>query len=158
MTESETMKVDQRLIGKTAENIFLSILNQRGIFATAFDTESLDGIVFDAEAKYFKGPCPSYVQIKCRGSSEDKHNPQGHNPSTIDNIRAFALKRGIAEESLYFVVGFFKNADIRCIRFFAVPFDLLDRFRKGEHGEHQYRFSVKRCEEAIESNERIFEL
>lgn len=53
MTESETMKVDQRLIGKTAENIFLSILNQRGIFATAFDTESLDGIVFDAYSHGF---------------------------------------------------------------------------------------------------------
>lgn len=29
---------DSRLVGSTAEDIFLSILNERGVFATSFDT------------------------------------------------------------------------------------------------------------------------
>jgi hypothetical protein len=41
------MNIDTRLVGRTAENVFLSLLNQRGVFATSFDTQGFDWIVFD---------------------------------------------------------------------------------------------------------------
>lgn len=157
-SELKPDRVDTRLVGKTAENIFLSVLNQRGIFATAFDTEALDGIVFDREARYFKGPCPSYVQIKCRGSQTTAFNPQGHSASTVDNILKFATKLEVPETSVYLVVGFFCDNDIRTIKFFAVPFGLLHLFRKGEHGDHQYRFSVDNCQRKMVTNPLIFEI
>ncbi len=40
-TDEGTKAIDKRLVGETAENIFLSLVNQRGVFATSFDTEGL---------------------------------------------------------------------------------------------------------------------
>ena len=73
------MKIDTRLVGATAENIFLSLINERGVFAHSFDAAGFDGIVFDVNNRYFKvGRCPFFVQIKCRGSKGKEFNPQGH--------------------------------------------------------------------------------
>lgn len=46
--------MDSRLAGKTAENIFLSLLDQQGLFATSLDMQGLDGIIFDGTHKTFK--------------------------------------------------------------------------------------------------------
>lgn len=57
--------MDIRLTGKTAENIFLSLLDQQGLFATSLDMQGLDGIIFDGKHKTYKmGSAPFYVQIK----------------------------------------------------------------------------------------------
>jgi hypothetical protein len=56
------------LVGSTAEDVFLNILNERGLFATSFDNIAFDGIVYDTGHCLFKvGGSPSYVQIECRG-------------------------------------------------------------------------------------------
>ena len=147
--------MDSRLTGETAENIFLSIVNQLGVFATAFDTPAFDGIIFDSSNRYFKvGQSPFYVQIKCRGSTNDRYNPQGHSPNVIDAIRTFAQKLGIEEISLYFVLGFYKNNDIRQIVFFAIPFAELEAFKTSG----QYRFSVVRCEQMMPKVKGMFRL
>jgi hypothetical protein len=74
------MNVDLRLIGKTAENMFLALTNQRGVFAISFDTEGFDGIIFDHDHLMFiGGESPYYTQIKCRVSKTGKFNSQGHN-------------------------------------------------------------------------------
>jgi hypothetical protein len=148
---------DSRLVGSTAENVFLSILNERGVFATSFDTVAFDGIVYDTKQRYFKvGGSPSYVQIKCRGSGGEHYNPQGHSPSTIDGMRRVAQDLGIPESSLYFVVGFFRRGDIRTVVYYCIPLEELDRFQKTSSG--QYRFSVERCEQEMESNGAIFKI
>lgn len=107
---------DSRLVGSTAEDIFLSLLNERGVFATSFDTVAFDGIVYDTDRSFFKvGEAPLYGQIKCRGSEGEHFNPQGHAPSTIDGMRRVARELSIPESSLYFVVGFFRRGDIRTV-------------------------------------------
>ena len=59
---------DCGLTDSTNENVFLSILNERGVFATSFDAVTLDGIAYDTERRLFKkGGSPSYVQIEGRG-------------------------------------------------------------------------------------------
>jgi hypothetical protein len=137
------MLVDNRLIGTTSENLFLSLLNQNGVFAHSFDSASFDGIVFDLKKRFFKiGPSPSFVQIKCRGSSSEKFSLQGHSPETIEAIRHTANELEISEESLYLVLGFFRNRDIRQAVFYIVPFGSLPKFRKSG----QYRFSAEKCE------------
>jgi hypothetical protein len=146
---------DTRLVGSTSENIFLSLLNDNGVLATSFDTAGLDGVVYDLKNKYFKvGNPPYYVQIKCRGSKSDKFNPQGHSILAIDKIRSFAKQIQLPESSLYFVVGFYKNNDIRTITFFSIPFRLLRVFKGTDH----YRFSVTKCEEATNKHKNIFYL
>ncbi len=40
-----TREVDTRLIGRTSENLFLALVNQKGVLATSFDTEGFDGII-----------------------------------------------------------------------------------------------------------------
>jgi hypothetical protein len=56
-------------------SIILSLVNQQGVFATSFDTEGLDGIVFDPDHRLFKvGQSPFFVQIKCRGSNANGYN------------------------------------------------------------------------------------
>jgi hypothetical protein len=140
------MNIDNRLIGTTSENVFLSLLSQQGIFAQSFDTPSFDGVVFDLQKKYFKvGISPSFVQIKCRGSAREQYSTQGHSPEIIDAIRKTAKQIEVPETSLYFVVGFFKNQDIRQSVYYIIPFQSLPSFR----GNGQYRFSVKRCEEML---------
>jgi hypothetical protein len=52
--KEDTRVQDSRLVGSTAENIFLSILNERGVFATSFDTVAFDGIVYDTDRRFFK--------------------------------------------------------------------------------------------------------
>jgi hypothetical protein len=42
------------LVVSAAENIFLSILNERDVLATPFDTAVFDGIVYDAASRYFR--------------------------------------------------------------------------------------------------------
>ena len=112
--------MDSRLTGKTAENIFLSLLDQQGLFATSLDMQGLDGIIFDGKHKTFKmGSAPFYVQIKCRGSSTTRFNPQGHSPKTIDKIRATAKQLGVPLTSVYLVLGFYKDSDILSIQYFA---------------------------------------
>ena len=146
---------DSRLVGSTAEDIFLSLLNERGIFATSFDTVAFDGIVYDTERHYFKiGEPPSYVQIKCRGSEGERFNPQGHRPNTIERMRQVAKVLSIPETSLYFVVGFFRGGDIRTVTYYCIPLGELDRFKPTS----QYRFSVEQCEQEIEPDEIIFKI
>jgi hypothetical protein len=72
-------------VGTTTENIFLSLMNEKGIFAHSFDTAGFDGIVFNIDNKYFKaGKSPSFVQIKCRGSESENYHTQGHPQVTFD--------------------------------------------------------------------------
>jgi hypothetical protein len=148
-------RIDNRLVGQTAENIFLSLLNQQGIFATAFNTVAFDGIVFDIRNRYFKvGDFPFYVQIKCRGSHTDEFNPQGFPHKTFDDILELAAHLTVPKESLYFVVGFFKGNDIRNIVFFGIPFGAISRFETAQ----QYRFSVKRCSDLVSEEMGIFRI
>jgi hypothetical protein len=149
------MVIDTKQIGHTSENIFLSILNSKGVFATSFDTVAFDGIIFDHQHIFFHGGrSPYYVQIKCRGSRTDKFNPQGHSIQTIGRIKELASELGISEQSVFFVVGFYKNNDIRSISFFAIPLTSINQFKNGD----QYRFSVRRCLEAMNKDSHIFSL
>jgi hypothetical protein len=148
------MREDPRLVGETAENIFLSLLNQRGILAASFDTQGLDGIVYDRNQEFFKvGVSPYYVQIKCRGSKTGKYSSQGHSISVFNNIKNVADELGISTDSLYFVVGFYLNSDIRTIRYFCIPFLALDRFKS----DTQYRFTVEKCMKEMQSSKEIFQ-
>jgi len=145
--------IDSRLTGETAEDIYLGLLNLRGVFAGSFDTHSFDGIIFDTHNKYFKVGCsPFYVQIKCRGSAGDNYNTQGFPPEKISAIRRVAQKLGIPETSLYFVIGFYKNNDIRNVIYYTVPFSSLQVFKTSG----QYRFSVKRCQDVMRDDDNIF--
>lgn len=148
------MVVDKRLIGETAENIFLSLVNQRGVFATSFDTEGLDGIAFDPERRLFKvGQSPFFVQIKARGSDSDAYNSRTFPGDGIRKIESFAKDLGLPHDSLYFVVGFYNQGDVRTISYFSIPFSLLDIFSTDKGW---YQFSVKRCEAAMQENDSIF--
>ncbi len=69
-------------------------------------------------------------------------------------IESFAQSLAIPRNSLYFVIGFSKGRDIRTIRYFAVPFSSLDRFKTS----NWYVFSVKKCEEAMREDSGIFDL
>lgn len=148
--------IDTRLVGQTSENIFLSLLNERGVFAASLDTLGFDGIVFDTKGQYFKiGKSPFYVQIKTRGSPGKAFNAQGHAKKTFDKIRSTADRLHIPESSLYLVVGFFRNGDLRQIRYFGIPFQVLKIFQSSD--DH-YRFWIARCEEAMSNEKRIFSL
>ena len=148
---------DSRLVSSTAEDILLSLLNQRGVFAASFDTVAFDGIVYDTARRFFKvGGSPSYVQIKCRGSEGEHFNPQGHAPSTMDGMRRVAGELSIPESSLYLVVGFFRRGDIRTVTYYGIPLGELGRFRKTPTS--QYRFSVERCEGEVKPGETIFKV
>jgi hypothetical protein len=94
------------------------------------------------------GKSSFYVQIKCRGSESEHFNPQGHARIVVDGMLELASELGIPETSLYFVVGFFKQGDIRTVVYYCIPLEELDRFRKTPTS--QYRFSVERCEQEIE--------
>jgi hypothetical protein len=149
------MEVDNRLIGETSENIFLSLLNERGVFAHVFDTAGFDGIAFDLKNRYFKiGKAPFFVQIKCRGAKSDRYSTQGHSPDVFEHILKIARELKIPRSSLYLVLGFFKNNDIRQIRFYIIPFSSLLRFK----GKGTYRFSVAKCEAACNVDPRIISI
>jgi hypothetical protein len=146
------LRIDSRLVGETSENVFLSLMNQRGIFAHSFDTAGFDGIVFDLRNKYFKvGSSPFFVQIKCRGSKTNKYNAQGHPRATIEKITDVADRLNISEQSLYFVVGFFKNDDVRQMKYYIVPFASLRRFENRGH----YRFWPDRCDDIMSNDPNI---
>ncbi len=147
--------IDKRLMGETAENIFLSLVNQRGVFATSFDTEGLDGIVFDPNHRLFKvGQSPFFVQVKSRNSDTDNYQSKNFPHDGVRRIESFAKNLGITRDSLYFVIGFSKGRDIRTIKYFAVPFSSLDRFKT----RNWYVFSVNACEEAMQEDSGIFDL
>ena len=134
--------MDSSLTDKTAENIFLSLLQQQGLAATTLDLQSLNGIVTTPKNKIFGfGTAPYYVQIKCRGSSTKTFKTQAHPPKTFERIRVTAKRLKIPITSVYFVVGFYHNSDVRTIKFFGIPLDELSPFKWRGH----YRFSMKRC-------------
>lgn len=148
------MRIDSRLVGATAEHIFLSLLNQRGVFAHSFDTAGFDGIAFDIENRYFRvGISPFYLQIKCRGSDDAEPHPQGHNQAIFDRMHQMAVELCIPMSSLYFVAGFFKNRDIRDIEFFIIPFTSLGPFDRRDEGH--YRFSVGFCQKVMQADVNI---
>ena len=119
------------------------------------DTVAFDGVAYDTDRRYFEvGESPSYVQIKCRGSGGEHFNPQGHGPETFGRMRKVAQNLGIPETSLYFVAGFFRRGDIRTVVYYCVPLGELDQFKTTS----QYRFSVERCDQAIESEGKIFRI
>lgn len=148
--------VDKRLIGETVENIFLSLVNQRGVFATSFDTEGLDGIVFDPNHRLFKvGRSPFFVQVKSRNSESDGYKAKNFPSDGMKSIESFADNLGIPHGSLYYVVGFSRNNDVRTVRFFGIPFSSLDGFKTDKGW---YNFSVKSCEAAMQEGGGIFRL
>ncbi len=119
-------------------------MNEQGIFAHSFDAAAFDGIVFDLHNEFFKvGESPFFVQIKCRGSKTAQYSPQGLSQKTIDKIAGIAKQLKISERSLYLVVGFFKNEDIRQMTYYIVPFSSLHLFEKNGN----YRFWPAKCEE-----------
>lgn len=153
---SRKVIVDKRLIGETVENVFLSLVNQRGVFATSFDTEGLDGIAFDPNHRLFKvGRSPYFVQVKGRNSDSATYKTKNFPSDGVRGIEGFAEDLGIPHESLYFVAGFSKDNDIRTVRFFGIPFSSLDRFGTDKGW---YNFSVKGCEAAMREDEGIFRL
>ncbi len=104
-------RLTNRLIGETAENIFLSLVNKKGVAAVSFDTIGLDGIAFDPDHKLFKrGQSPFYVQVKCGGSDGDQYGSKGLPQKEIDGIGSAAENLGIPHDSLYFVAGFLREA------------------------------------------------
>jgi len=152
-------KMDIRIIGETGENIFISLINQKGTFCTSFDTESLDAIAFQEinENQFFKGNYTTvYAQIKVRGSKTNAYNSQGHDITYIEKIKEFAREiLKIEIEQLYFVVGFFKNNSIIDISYYIIPFGkALESFK----GDKQYRFSYKSCEEKLKVFSNIVKL
>ena len=150
------MVADTRLIGQTAENIFLALVNQGGVHATVFDSEGFDGIIFDINKTLFtKGESPFFTQIKCRGSSSEKFNNQGHSVAAIEKMFKVAEKLNISKSSLYFTAGFFNNDDIRSIIFYSLPLTEIHHFqtKKGN-----YRFAVDSCEKALGTVPGIFKL
>ncbi|MFI5251542.1 MAG: hypothetical protein ACHQQQ_03825 [Bacteroidota bacterium] len=143
--KSKINSVDRRLIGRTAENLFLSILSQKGITAAAFDTEGIDCIVFDLKKDFFqKGTSPFYVQIRCRNSVKQSWNSTGIGYSSIKKIRKIAKGLKINSKSVYYVVGFSNSNDIRTIKYFAYPIKDIHLKRKG-----QFRVYMKKCEEDV---------
>ena len=156
-TAGRLCMTDVRLVGVTAENIFLSLLNEREILSHTFDTSGFDGIIFDINNEYFKiGNSPFYVQIKCRGSKTNKFNSQGHSPLVFNKIRDTANKLKIPESSLYFIVGFYKNCDIREMNYYIIPFDELGYFKKENNKE--YRFTDKNCDQLAQQNENVIKI
>ena len=150
------MSTDTRLVGTTAENIFLCLLNERGIFSHAFDTQAFDGIIFDLDNEYFKvGEPPFFVQIKCRGSRTKKPNSQGLSPSIFEKVIKKAKELKIPKNSLYLIVGFYIDNDLRKINYYIIPFKELSNFK---HGSNQYRFSLKKCEKIMENNHNILKI
>lgn len=128
---------DRRLIGKTVEYIFLSLLNQKDIFCQSFDTEGIDCIVFDVNKKVFSfGKSPFYVQVKSRSVKNTG------NKNIVKNLKKLVKKLNLDINSIYLAIGFdFKN-DIRQIKLFLIPFEELKKFKS----KKTYRFSVKKCE------------
>jgi hypothetical protein len=148
--------IDKSLIGDTAENIFLSLLNQRGVFATSFATEGLDGVAFDPDNRLFKvGQSPFYVQIKSRNSDSANYKTKNFPHDRMRNIESFATNLGLPTDSLYFVVGFSRENDIRTMQYYGIPYVSLDRFRTDKGW---YNFSVKSCEAAIQEDDSIFRI
>lgn len=148
--------IDKTLIGDTAESIFLSLLNQRGVFATSFTTEGLDGIVFDSDHRLFKvGQSPYFVQVKSRNSDSGNYKTKNFPHDKMQSIEFFARNLEIPTASLYFVVGFSNDNDIRTIKYFGVPFLSLDRFKTNKGW---YNFSVKSCEAAMQEDSSTFRL
>lgn len=146
--------ISTRMIGESVENIFLSLVNQQGVFATSFDTEGLDGIASDPENRLFKqGQSPFFVQVKSRNSDSANYKTKNFPADGMRSIETFANGLGIPYESLYFVVGFSRDGDVRTVKFFGIPFSSLDRFRT-EKG--WYNFSVRSCEEARRDDDSIF--
>ncbi|MGH7889113.1 MAG: hypothetical protein ACRENF_01015, partial [Thermodesulfobacteriota bacterium] len=149
------LMTDSRLVGRTAEDIFLSLLNGKGIFANRLDAPRFDGIIFDFKRKIFKvGKPPNYVQIKCRGSQKIGANSQGHSPETFRKMLTLAKNLRIPISSLYLALGFYKDSDIRKVVYYVIPFGSLRRFKGGQ----QYRFSVRACEEAMRKDRGITKL
>lgn len=148
--------IDNRLTGETAESIFLSLVNQqRGIFATSFDTEAFDGIIFDPDNDLFKvGRSPIFVQIKCRGSNTNGYNSRNFLIDGVRKIEGFAGNLGIPTDSVYFVVGFYRENDVRTVKYFGIPFSSLGRFKT----TRWHSFSVKKCEVAVKEDNDIFHL
>lgn len=69
-------------------------------------------------------------------------------------MRQVAKDLSIPESSLYFVVGFFRQGDIRTVVYYCIPLEKLDRFKTTS----QYRFSVEQCEQEIDSQGVIFKI
>ena len=131
-------------------------LCQRGVSAIEFDSDGFDGIIFDINKTIFtKGESPLYTQIKCRGSSSEKFNNQGHSVASIEKMFKVAEKLTISKISLYFTAGFFKNNDIRSIIFYSIPLAEIQHF-KTKKGN--YRFAVDSCENALRTVPGIFKL
>jgi hypothetical protein len=82
---------------------------------------------------------------------DEQYSTQGHSPEIIEAIRKTARQLKIPAQSVYFVVGFFRNRDIRESIYYVIPFSSLSLFR----GIGQYRFSVRRCQEILETDPAI---
>jgi hypothetical protein len=62
-------------------------------------------------------------------------------------IEAFAQNLGLPDDSLFFVVGFYKENDVRTVKYFGISFSSLDQFRT--NGWHDFF-----CEEVRSGNAR----
>lgn len=147
--------LNKKLMGGTTEYVFLNLVNQRGGFVVAFDSERPDDIAFHPDRHLFEvGQSPFFVQVKSRNSESESYGSKNFAQDDIRNVESFAKNIDLPSDSLYFVVGFSNGNDGRTIKYFAISFSSLHHFETGEW----YVFSVEKCEAAMREDRGIFEL
>ena len=153
--EQTENNLNKGLIGEASEYVFLRLVNQRGGFAVAYDSERPDDIAFHPDRHLFEvGQSPFFIQIKSRTSDSESYESKNFSQDDIYNVESLAKNIDLPSDSLYFVVGFSKDNDGRTIKYFAISFSSLHHFETGE----LYVLSVEKCEAAMREDRGIFEL
>jgi hypothetical protein len=127
-------------------------MKHQGVHAVQFDTVGFDVIAWDKSKILFKQDGPIYIQLKLRMSKKSIFTSQGHNKLKVDKIKDIARSLGVKIENCYFCVAFAKDADIRTVQFYLIPFIKLHLFYTTGT---QYRFTNTICLAAAEKNEIV---
>ncbi|MCG3204910.1 MAG: hypothetical protein KCHDKBKB_01627 [Elusimicrobia bacterium] len=138
---------------RTLKELFFSVLQNNGVAPQPLEHAFLDGLAADSQGVVFKGSeAPQFFYL----ATQQKNSPLhlSNLDDKLKKLRTEFKKKGMTKISIFLVIGFFVEGNMRQTEFFVLPVNMKKAFSKAGSTV----FSYERCDEEASRRSHIVKL
>ncbi len=138
---------------RTLKDLFFSALQNRGIAPQPLEHTFLDGLAADSLGVVFKGSdAPQFFCLAYQQKNSLLH--LSNLDDKLKKLRTEFKKKGMTKISIFLVIGFFPEGNMRQTEFFVLPVSMKRAFAKNG----SIIFSYERCNEEASRRSHVVKL